>query len=72
MTKPKATLLKTDRLLLRAFQESDIENVFKGLSDPIVTKYYGISFDSLTATKEQMTICYWRPFYFCVFRCIVF
>lgn len=55
MTKPKATLLKTDRLLLRAFQESDIENVFKGLSDPIVTKYYGISFDSLAATKEQMT-----------------
>lgn len=25
------------------------------MSDPIVTKYYGISFDSLAATKEQMT-----------------
>lgn len=39
---------------MRQFIDSDIENVFKGLSDPNVIKYYGISFDSLEATKEQM------------------
>ena len=47
--------IKSDRLLLRQFVDSDIENVFKGLSHPDIIKYYGISFDSLGATKEQMT-----------------
>ena len=47
--------IKTDRLLLRQFVSSDIENVFKGLSNPDIIKHYGISFDSLEATKEQMT-----------------
>lgn len=47
--------IKTDRLLLRQFVGSDIENVFKGLSHPDIIKHYGISFDSLEATKEQMT-----------------
>ena len=47
--------IKTDKLLLRQFVDNDIENVFKGLSDPNVIKYYGISFNSLEATKEQMT-----------------
>ena len=46
--------IQTNRLLLRQFEKSDIENVFKGLSHPDVIKYYGISFDSLEATKEQM------------------
>lgn len=45
----------TNRLLLRQFNENDIENVFKGLSHIDVIKHYGISFDSLEATKEQMT-----------------
>ena len=48
-------IFKTDRLLLRQFTDSDVENVFKGLSHPDVIKYYGIHFDSLEATKEQMT-----------------
>ncbi|MBN2776417.1 MAG: GNAT family N-acetyltransferase [Bacteroidales bacterium] len=47
--------LTTDRFLLRQFNSSDLENVFKGLSHPDVIKYYGISFDSLEATKEQIT-----------------
>ncbi len=51
---PKFPVIKTGRLLLRRFEENDLENVFKGLSDPDVIKYYGISFDSLEATKEQM------------------
>lgn len=47
--------IQTNRLLLRQFDESDIENVFKGLSHTDVIKHYGINFDSLEATKEQMT-----------------
>jgi len=45
---------KTNRLLLRQFKDSDLENVFKGLSHPDIVKYYGVSFDSIEATKEQM------------------
>lgn len=46
--------ITTDRLLLRQFIESDIENVFKGLSHPEIIKYYGVSYQTLEATKEQM------------------
>lgn len=48
-------IIKTDRFLLRKFVETDIENVFKGLSHPKIIKHYGVSFDSLEATKQQMT-----------------
>ncbi|GAO28574.1 GNAT family N-acetyltransferase [Geofilum rubicundum] len=47
--------LTTDRFVLRQFNRKDLENVYKGLSDPRVIKYYGISFDTLEATKEQIT-----------------
>lgn len=47
--------LYTERLLLREIIASDIDNIYAGLSHPEVIKYYGISFDSLEATKEQMT-----------------
>lgn len=47
--------IRTERLLLRQFDESDLENVFKGLSHPDVIKHYGVSFASLEATREQMT-----------------
>ena len=47
-------ILKTDRLLLREIIDSDLENIFKGLSHPDVIRHYGVSFDSLEATKEQM------------------
>lgn len=55
--KMKATefpIIKTERLLLRQFIESDIENVFKGLSHPDIIKYYGVSYNTLEDTKEQM------------------
>ena len=48
-------IIKTERLLLRQFVDSDIENVFKGLSHPDIIKYYGVSFETLESTKEQMT-----------------
>jgi len=50
----KNITIKTDRLLLREIVETDIENIFNGLSNPEVIKYYGISFETLEATKEQM------------------
>ena len=46
--------IKTKRLLLRSFNVNDLENVFKGLSDPDVIKYYGISYQTLASAKEQM------------------
>ena len=46
--------LKTERLLLRQFVASDIENVFKGLSHPDIIKFYGVSYQTVEATKEQM------------------
>lgn len=44
----------TERLLLRQFTENDLENVFKGLSHPDITKYYGISYNTMEETKEQL------------------
>ena len=47
-------VLESKRVVLRQFVASDLEHIFKGLSHPEITKYYGVSFDSLEATKEQM------------------
>jgi ribosomal-protein-alanine N-acetyltransferase len=47
-------IIKTNRLLLRQFVDSDLENVFKGLSDPGIIKYYGVSYDTLEAAQAQM------------------
>ena len=46
-------ILKTERLLLRQFVDTDLENVFKGLSHPEIIKYYGVSYQTLEATKAQ-------------------
>lgn len=46
--------IKTERLLLRQFVASDLENVYKGLSNPEIIKYYGVSYKSLEDTKAQM------------------
>lgn len=46
--------IKTKRFVLRQFGDDDLQNVFLGLSNPKVTKYYGISFDSFEAAREQI------------------
>jgi [ribosomal protein S5]-alanine N-acetyltransferase len=46
--------ITTNRFLLRSFTDADINKVFEGLSHPQVIKHYGVSFDTLEATKEQM------------------
>ena len=40
--------------LLEPIVRDDQPFVFKGLSDPAVIKFYGVSYDSLEATAEQM------------------
>lgn len=47
-------ILQTDRIVLRQITDEDLPNIFKGLSHPDIIKHYGVSFDSLEATKEQM------------------
>ena len=49
--------LKTSRLLLRQIVKTDLQNIFDGLSHPEVVKYYGVRFDSLDETQEQLK---WR------------
>lgn len=39
---------------MRQFNERDLENVFLGLSDPQVTKYYAVHFKTLEETKKQI------------------
>ena len=46
--------IETERFTLRQFTRRDLENVYKGLSHPDVIKYYGISFNSIEATNEQI------------------
>ena len=55
MIKSNSHILETERFILRKFNSEDLNDVFRGLSHPDVIKYYGVSFTTLEATKEQMT-----------------
>lgn len=46
--------INTANYRLRQFTTDDLESVFVGLSDARVIKYYGISFETIEATKAQM------------------
>ena len=46
--------LQTTRLILRPFVQEDLPKVFEGLSHPQVIAHYGISYESLEKTQEQM------------------
>ena len=47
-------MIKTNHFLCRSFRESDLDNVYFGLSHPDVIKFYGISFSSREESKIQM------------------
>lgn len=47
-------VLETDRFILRQFTGNDLENVFQGLSNPEVIRYYGVWFVDLEATHQQL------------------
>ena len=46
--------LSTPHYLLRKFTQADLDNVFKGLSDPRVILYYGVSFETIEETQTQI------------------
>jgi [ribosomal protein S5]-alanine N-acetyltransferase len=46
--------LESTRFLLREIEPDDQVFVFEGLSHPQVVPYYGVSYDSFEATKNQM------------------
>lgn len=47
-------IIMTNRLLLRQFIESDLENVYKGLSNPEIIQYYGVNYKTIEEAKSQM------------------
>ncbi|MES2104073.1 MAG: GNAT family protein [Pseudomonadota bacterium] len=47
-------VLRTSRFLLRHIVGQDIDRIFRGLSHPRVTAYYGISYDSVEAAQAQL------------------
>ncbi len=47
-------LIKTENLLLRPINASDIHSILHGLSNPEVIQYYGVSFFSMEDVKVQM------------------
>ena len=47
-------ILQTNRLILRQHRDSDLQFLFEGLSNPVVTKYYDVSFSTLEETREQL------------------
>jgi RimJ/RimL family protein N-acetyltransferase len=46
-------MFNSENLLLRPIRDTDIEHVFRGLSNSEVIRYYGVSFSSLEETKLQ-------------------
>ncbi len=46
--------IRTENYLLRQIVDADLENIFLGLSNPEVIKYYGISYSTREETKEQL------------------
>lgn len=46
--------LQTQNYQLRKIRRSDINSIFKGLSNPRVSTWYGISYSSKKATQSQM------------------
>ncbi len=46
--------MQSTRLKFRKIVDTDIDHVFEGLSHPEVIRFYGVSYDSLEATRRQM------------------
>jgi ribosomal-protein-alanine N-acetyltransferase len=46
--------MKNKMLHFKKIDSDDLEFIYKALSDPELTKFYGVHFDSLEETKEQM------------------
>lgn len=49
-----ATLLHSQRIVLRAVTRADQQKVFEGLSNPEIIKYFGISYKTFEDTAKQI------------------
>ncbi|QCK15662.1 GNAT family N-acetyltransferase [Mangrovivirga cuniculi] len=47
-------MIQTENYIIDNIKSDDIKNIHKGLSDPRVIKYYGVSYETLVETQEQM------------------
>ncbi len=47
-------ILRTSRLILRQIDEEDLQDIYHGLSHPDVIRFYGVQFETMEATKEQL------------------
>jgi len=47
--------MQTKNYYLKEIEASDIKSIHRGLSNPNVTKYYDVHYETLEDTKEQMT-----------------
>ena len=47
-------ILIAEDFMLRQIIATDIKDIYNGLSNPDVIKYYGVSYKSLTDTQQQM------------------
>lgn len=47
-------ILKTERFILQQVLPEDQQFIFEGLSHPDITRFYGVRYDSMEATKQQM------------------
>jgi len=46
--------LKSNKLCLSVFNEGDLQNIYEGLSNADVIKYYGVSYNTLESAKAQL------------------
>ncbi len=46
--------IQSENFHLRSITEDDLPNIYAGLSHPDIIKHYGVQYESLEATKEQM------------------
>ncbi|WP_262482797.1 hypothetical protein [Aquimarina longa] len=44
-------MINTKNYILKEIEQSDINNIHKGLSNPEITKYYDVHFSTLEETK---------------------
>ena len=47
-------ILRTNKYYLKEIESTDIENIYKGLSNTEVTQYYDVHYSTLEETKIQM------------------
>ena len=46
--------MKTHNYILKEIKDSDINNIYKGLSNPKITKYYDVHFSNSDERELQM------------------